>query len=72
MPPPTLPTAVSPVVYGHATTYSVDVDQDGLGGAGTPKYAFAENDSRLMVMGHRAAGGPWHGGGLRCGLHVQL
>ena len=29
--------AVSPVVYGHATTYSVDVDQDGLGGAGTPK-----------------------------------
>ena len=27
-----------------------DVDQDGLGGAGTPKYAFAENDSRLMVM----------------------
>ena len=46
----TLPAAVSPVVYGHATTYSVDVDQDGLGGAGTPKYAFAENDSRLMVM----------------------
>ena len=42
--------AVSPVVYGHATTYSVDVDQDGLGGAGTPKYVFAENDSRLMVM----------------------
>ncbi len=46
----TLPAAVSPVVYGHATTYSVDVDQDGLGGAGTPKYTFAENDSRLMVM----------------------
>ena len=46
----TLPAAVSPVVYGHATTDSVDVDQDGLGGAGTPKYAFAENDSRLMVM----------------------
>ena len=46
----TLPATVSPVVYGHATTYSVDVDQDGLGGAGTPKYAFAENDSRLMVM----------------------
>ena len=45
-----LPATVSPVVYGHATTYSVDVDQDGLGGAGTPKYAFAENDSRLMVM----------------------
>ena len=36
------------VSYTHL--YSVDVDQDGLGGAGTPKYAFAENDSRLMVM----------------------
>ena len=46
----TLPATVSPVVYGHATTYSVDVDSDGLGGAGTPKYAFAENDNRLMVM----------------------
>ena len=46
----TLPATVSPVVYGHVTTYSVDVDKDGLGGAGTPKYAFAENDNRLMVM----------------------
>ena len=46
----TLPATVSPVVYGHATTYSVDVDSDGLGGAGIPKYAFAENDNRLMVM----------------------
>ena len=45
-----LPATVSPVVYGHATTYSVDVDSDGLGGAGTPKYTYAENDSRLMVM----------------------
>ena len=45
-----LPATVSPVVYGHATTYSVDVDSDGLGGAGTPKYAYAENDDRLMVM----------------------
>ncbi len=45
-----LPATVSPVVYGHATTYSVDVDKDGRGGAGTPKYAYAENDSRLMVM----------------------
>ena len=48
-PTSTLPTTVSPVVYGHATTYSVDVDKDGLGGGGTPKYAY-ENDSRLMVM----------------------
>ena len=46
----TLPSTVSPVVYGHATTYSVDVDNDGKGGAGTPKYAFKDNDSRLMVM----------------------
>lgn len=49
-PTSTLPATVSPVVYGHATTYSVDVDSDGLGGAGTPKYTFAENDNRLMVM----------------------
>ena len=46
----TLPSTVSPVVYGHATTYSIDVDGDGLGGSGTPKYAFKDNDSRLMVM----------------------
>ena len=46
----TLPSTVSPVVYGHATTYSIDVDKDGLGGAGTPKYAYAANDNRLMVM----------------------
>ena len=49
-PTPTMPATVSPVVYGHATTYSVDVDKDGLGGAATPKYTFAENDNRLMVM----------------------
>ncbi len=49
-PTSTLPATVSPVVYGHATTYSVDVDSDGLGGAGIPKYTFAENDNRLMVM----------------------
>lgn len=46
----TLPVTVSPAVYGHATTYSVDVDKDGLGGAGIPKYTFAKNDDRLMVM----------------------
>ena len=45
----TLPATVSPAVYGHATT-SVDVDKDGLGGAGIPKYTFAKNDDRLMVM----------------------
>ena len=45
-----LPSTVSPVVYGHATTYSIDVDKDGKGGAGTPKYAYAANDNRLLVM----------------------
>ena len=49
-PTSTIPATVSPVVYGHATTYSVDVDKDGLGGAATPKYTFADNDDRLMVM----------------------
>lgn len=49
-PTSTLPATVSPAVYGHATTYSVDVDKDGLGGTATPKYTFAENDDRLLVM----------------------
>ena len=49
-PTSTLPATVSPAVYGHATTYSVDVDDDGLGGDATPKYAYASNDNRLMVM----------------------
>lgn len=46
----TLPSTISPVVYGHATTYSKDVDADGLGGAGIPKYTFKKGDDRLMVM----------------------
>ena len=45
-----LPATVTPVVYTHSTTYSVDVDKDGLGGANVPKYAYAENDSRLLAM----------------------
>ena len=45
-----LPGTVDPMVYGHATTYSKDQDSDGLGGAATPKYAFAKNDPRLLVM----------------------
>ncbi len=45
----TLPSTISPVVYGHATTYSKDVDADGLGG-GIPKYTYKEGDNRLMVM----------------------
>ena len=46
----TLPATVSPVVFGHASTYSVDVDKDGLGGSDIPKYAYAEGDDRLLVM----------------------
>ena len=49
-PTSTLPATASPVVYAHSTTYSVDVDKDGLGGANAPKYAYAENDSRLLAM----------------------
>ena len=45
-----LPATVTPVVYTHSTTYSVDVDKDGLGGDNVPKYAYAENDSRLLAM----------------------
>ena len=46
----TLPATVNPVVYAHSSTYSVDVDKDGLGGSDVPKYAYAEGDDRLLVM----------------------
>ena len=49
-PTTTIPDTVSPVVYGHATTYSKDSDNDGLGGDAMPKYAVAEGDERLMVL----------------------
>lgn len=48
-PTSTVPATVTPVVYGHATTYSKDSDNDGLGGD-IPKYAIAEDDSRLMLL----------------------
>ena len=41
---------VTPVVFGHSSTYSEDSDKDGLGGDGIPKYAYAEGDERLMVL----------------------
>ncbi len=44
-----IPATVTPVVYGHATTYSKDSDSDGLGG-NAPKYEVAEGDSRLMML----------------------
>ncbi len=46
----TLPATVSPVVFGHSSTYSVDADNDGIGGASAPKYTYAEGDDRIMVM----------------------
>ena len=46
----TIPETVTPVVYGHATTYSVDVDGDGLGGNSVPKYAYSEGDERLLAL----------------------
>ena len=46
----TVPSTVTPVVYGHASTYSKDSDNDGLGGDSVPKYAYADGDNRLMVM----------------------
>ena len=49
-PTSTLPATVSPVVYAHSTTYSVDVDKDGLGGDSMPKYAYTDGTSRLMAM----------------------
>ncbi|MBR3610126.1 MAG: CehA/McbA family metallohydrolase [Oscillospiraceae bacterium] len=46
----TLPSTVSPVVFGHSGTYSVDVDNDGLGGSSMYKYTSPEGDQRLMIM----------------------
>ena len=45
-----LPSTVSPVVFGHASTYSTDSDNDGIGGDSMPKYAVADGDNRLMVL----------------------
>ena len=50
-PTSTLPTTVSPLVYGHATTYSKDSDSVGVDGDEVPKYEVAEGDSRLMLVG---------------------
>lgn len=46
----TIPATVSPVIFGHSGTYSVDVDNDGLGGNSMMKYVYAEGDERLMIM----------------------
>ena len=44
-----LPSNISPVVYGHSTTYSKNCDNDSLGG-NIPKYEYAKDDNRLMVL----------------------
>ena len=46
----TVPATVTPIVFGHETTFSKDSDNDGIGGDSVPKYAYAENDDRLMVL----------------------
>lgn len=48
-PTTTVPSTVTPVVYGFETTYSSDDDKDGLGDNSIPKYAFDGAD-RLLVM----------------------
>ncbi len=45
----TLPSNVSPIVYGHSSTYSKDCDNDGLG-TEVPKYEYTKEDKRLMVL----------------------
>ncbi len=45
-----LPGTVSPVVFGHSSTYSKDTDRDGLGGDDVAKYEYAAGDERLMIM----------------------
>ena len=45
-PTTTLPSTVTPVVFGHASTYSKDSDNDGIGGDSMPKYSVADGDNR--------------------------
>lgn len=51
-PSSTLPANVSPVVYGHSSTYSKDLDNGKLDGidVNIPKYEYAPGDSRLMIL----------------------
>ena len=45
-----IPATVTPIVFGHDTTFSKDSDNDGIGGDSVPEYAYAEGDNRLMVL----------------------
>ena len=47
----TVPSTVTPVVYGNATTASGDGDGDGLGGASMPKY-----DGKLLLLATEKVG----------------
>ena len=49
-PTTTVPSTVTPVVYGFETTYSSDDDKDGRGGDSIPKYAYTDGTERLLVM----------------------
>ncbi len=51
-----VPENVTPIVYGHTSTYSKDSDGDGLGGDNVPKYTYAEGDDRLMVLASETVG----------------
>jgi len=41
--------SIQPLLFANSETISKDADNDGLGGD-APKYAYAEGDTRLMVM----------------------
>jgi len=49
-PSSTLPANVSPVVWGHKSTYSKDNDGVGFGGTAIPKYDYTPGDNRLMIL----------------------
>ena len=51
-----IPATVTPIVFGHTSTYSKDTDNDGIGGDSVPKYAYAEGDDRLMVLASEQIG----------------
>ena len=52
-----IPETVTPIVFGHTSTYSKDTDGDGIGGDSVPKYAYAEGDDRLLVLASEQIGG---------------
>ena len=49
-PTTTIPDTVTPVVYGHASTFSTQTDGVGIGGENVPKYTVGDGDARLMMM----------------------